>query len=527
MYPGQRQPPTHIGDKFSDLHMSGPSARECGPSGPATADPIFRSELPRPAPKPPHAVQTLDNPFGPSAYGARQSEYNVGRSGHMAGQSAHGARRSAYLIGRSGTEFFKEDGYPTPYPSQLDSPSHHTTHQHHNIIYQTRESEYFPVPRRPERNGQSYEPHRACINVPQNPNQWGGKQHTNIQTNSPILDQRVGGLPPVVIDIVREEIAGAFRDKLEVSIVPGGQSYRRPYDSQFDRLPYPQGTRIPEFAKFSGDQEKSTREHIDQFLAQLGELADTEAFRVRLFSLSLTGTAFTWYATLPPNSILSWGDLEQKFHEHFFSGDYELDLVDLVALRQEKDESVSDYIRRFRDTRNRCFQIHLTDKQLAGIAFDGLRYYLKEKLEGIQFFTLAQLHQRASACESRSKELVKTVHHNVHIVEHSQSSSDGEPKEIHTAEIVWPEQAKSSACSSLQPVQKKRQEEIKFTFNVGKCDKIFDELLKNGNIKFDYIIPPTDELKRHAYCKWHNSFSHATNDCNVFRRQIQSAINEG
>jgi hypothetical protein len=325
MYPGQRQPPTHIGDKFSDLHMSGPSARECGPSGPATADPIFRSELPRPAPKPPHAVQTLDNPFGPSAYGARQSEYNVGRSGHMAGQSAHGARRSAYLIGRSGTEFFKEDGYPTPYPSQLDSPSHHTTHQHHNIIYQTRESEYFPVPRRPERNGQSYEPHRACINVPQNPNQWGGKQHTNIQTNSPILDQRVGGLPPVVIDIVREEIAGAFRDKLEVSIVPGGQSYRRPYDSQFDRLPYPQGTRIPEFAKFSGDQEKSTREHIDQFLAQLGELADTEAFRVRLFSLSLTGTAFTWYVTLPPNSILSWGDLEQKFHEHFFSGDHELD----------------------------------------------------------------------------------------------------------------------------------------------------------------------------------------------------------
>jgi hypothetical protein len=81
---------------------------------------------------------------------------------------------------------------------------------------------------------------------------------------------------------------------------------------------------------------------------------------------------FAWYATLPPNSILSWGDLEQKFHDHFFSGDYELNLVDLVALRQEKDESVSDYIQRFRDTRNRCFQIYLTDKQLAGIAFDGL-----------------------------------------------------------------------------------------------------------------------------------------------------------
>jgi hypothetical protein len=99
MYPGQQQPLTHIGDKFADLRMSEPSARERGPSGPAATDPIFRSELPRPAPKPPHTVKTLDNPFGPSVYGARQSEYNAGRSGHMAGQSAH-------IIGRSGIEFF-------------------------------------------------------------------------------------------------------------------------------------------------------------------------------------------------------------------------------------------------------------------------------------------------------------------------------------------------------------------------------------------------------------------------------------
>jgi hypothetical protein len=134
------------------------------------------------------------------------------------------------------------------------------------------------------------------------------------------------------------------------------QSYQKPYENRFDHHPYPQGTRIPEFAKFSGDQEKSTREHIGQFLAQLGELADTEAFRVRLFSLSLIGTAFAWYATLPPNSISSWGDLEQKFHDHFFSGDYVLDLVDLVALQLGKDESVNDYIERFWDTRNQCFK---------------------------------------------------------------------------------------------------------------------------------------------------------------------------
>jgi len=152
-------------------------------------------------------------------------------------------------------------------------------------------------------------------------------------------------------------------------------------------------------------------------------------------------------------------------------------------LRQTKDESVNDYIRRFRDTRNRCFQIHLAEKQLVGLAFNGLRYYLKERLEGIQFFTLAQLHQRALACESRSKETAKTIRHNVHVVECDQSSSEDESTEVYAAEMVWPKQAKSSACASLQPVQKKRQEEVKFTFNVGRCDRIFDELLKMATLK--------------------------------------------
>ena len=55
----------------------------------------------------------------------------------------------------------------------------------------------------------------------------------------------------------------------------------------------------------------------------------------------------------------------------------------------------------------------------------------------------------------------------------------------------------------------------------------FDELLRLGHLKITHVIPPLEELKRRAYCKFHNSSSHATNDYNVFRRQVQSAINEG
>ena len=58
-------------------------------------------------------------------------------------------------------------------------------------------------------------------------------------------------------------------------------------------------------------------------------------------------------------------------------------------------------------------------------------------------------------------------------------------------------------------------------------ERIFDELANLGKIKFSHTIPSIEELKWRAYCKFHNIFSHATNDYNVLRKKIQSAIDEG
>ena len=82
-------------------------------------------------------------------------------------------------------------------------------------------------------------------------------------------------------------------------------------------------------------------------------------------------------------------------------------------------------------------------------------------------------------------------------------------------------------CDDLKPIRKNREDEMKCSFDVGKCDRIFDALLRDKVIRVNHVMPSPDELMRRAYCKYHNSFSHATNDCNVFRRQIQSALNDG
>ena len=162
-------------------------------------------------------------------------------------------------------------------------------------------------------------------------------------------------------------------------------------------------------------------------------------------------------------------------------------MANLSKIRQGREESVHDYLRRFRDTRNRCFQLSASEKELAGLALEGLRSYLKEKLAGTCFFSLAQLHQQALAVESRSKESQKVARHNINIMDYDSASSDDESKEIYAAQFSWSNKNKPFSCPSLKLINKNWHEEVKFTFNVAKCDKIFDELLKSGNITLSHM----------------------------------------
>ena len=85
-------------------------------------------------------------------------------------------------------------------------------------------------------------------------------------------------------------------------------------------------------------------EHVNRFIIQCGKAANRDELRVRLFSTSLSGSAFTWFISLPPNSVITWADLEKKFHKYFFSGVHEKKVTDLVRLRQRNDESVESFV---------------------------------------------------------------------------------------------------------------------------------------------------------------------------------------
>jgi hypothetical protein len=107
------------------------------------------------------------------------------------------------------------------------------------------------------------------------------------------------------------------------------------YPDYYNQLPYPIGYRVLEFVKFSGEDDKTILEHIGQFILQCGEASANDVLKLRMFLLSLSDTVFTWFTSLAPNSIFTSAQLEQKFHEYFYSSDIELRLSHLTAIKQK------------------------------------------------------------------------------------------------------------------------------------------------------------------------------------------------
>jgi hypothetical protein len=81
--------------------------------------------------------------------------------------------------------------------------------------------------------------------------------------------------------------------------------------------------------------------------------------------------------------------LEQKFHEYFYYGNTKL--RHLTTIKQKHNESTTEYIRRFRDTRNWCFNLNISDKDLPDLAYSGLTPHLKDKLESHIFSDVIQV----------------------------------------------------------------------------------------------------------------------------------------
>jgi hypothetical protein len=84
----------------------------------------------------------------------------------------------------------------------------------------------------------------------------------------------------------REELSKSLEESC-IQIKPSLTTYHKSYPSHFDFMKAPDGWKVPDFNKFSGDDSKSTIEHISMFLAQLGEASAYDFMKVTIFHYPL------------------------------------------------------------------------------------------------------------------------------------------------------------------------------------------------------------------------------------------------
>jgi hypothetical protein len=112
--------------------------------------------------------------------------------------------------------------------------------------------------------------------------------------------------PGVDPNNLTNQLATILHESFSIEAKGRGHVYQKPYPDYYNQLPYSRGYRVPEFLKFSGEDDKTTLEHVSQFILQCDEASANDALKLKIFPLSFSGTALTWFTSLTPNSIFTW-----------------------------------------------------------------------------------------------------------------------------------------------------------------------------------------------------------------------------
>ena len=153
-----------------------------------------------------------------------------------------------------------------------------------------------------------------------------------------------------------------------------------------------------------------------------------------------------------------------------------------MTIRQRTNESGIEFLQRFRETRNFCFSLNLTDDQLAAWAVQGMLPTWREKLLGQEFDNLGQLAQRVAALNSQFQSMRRDTwfQKSAAIAEAynpcpvSDGEEDDEEEEVAMAEWNWGKK------TVMVPNLWGRGVEENYDFDVTKSDKLFNFLLEKG-----------------------------------------------
>ena len=134
-------------------------------------------------------------------------------------------------------------------------------------------------------------------------------------------------------------------------------------------------------------------------------------------------------------------------------------------------ETVSEYVHRFREVKNRCYSSRITEKEAVDLAVLGLAKPIKDE------------HYHPDLYQEKFKR-------HVNMTQAGDSDDSGEEQEVAVAE--WTRGANPVPCKWV-----KQKGLVKgFDFDVAKAEQIFDLLLKEKQLKLleNHKLPMAQEL---------------------------------
>ncbi|XP_014519756.1 uncharacterized protein LOC106776801 [Vigna radiata var. radiata] len=266
----------------------------------------------------------------------------------------------------------------------------------------------------------------------------------------------------------------------------------------------------PQFKMY--DSTGDPKAHIKSFTNAMAFRTGSDAIWCRAFSLSLEGEALEWFNSLPNGSVENFKGLSGMFTEQFAAcRPQDVTLVDLMNLKQGKEEPLRTFMDRFTKTvrRVRGLSVEMALQYVMPALRPGP---FKESVYRTSPKTLEELRQRA-ADEARVEEMKQNYRREMQDAkDKSEGKQQGQPQR--PGGVKGRDGPRVPRFPQYTPLNAPRA-------------RILQEALSTQVMRTPQKRPTPPGADSSKHCLYHQNMGHDTEDCMTLKDQIEELIQAG